>query len=131
MARWYELATLEYSQRLRDRSRAALATADRSTGRVLFAADAQAGAQSAGRESGGIKQGSLADLRAVSTDNEVLCGRSGDAVLDSLIFSGRGRDCVTDVWSAGRHMVQQGRHIHRDAVVSAYKDVLKTLGQTI
>ena len=36
IALWEELATLEYSQRLRDRSRAAVATQDRSTGRNLF-----------------------------------------------------------------------------------------------
>jgi len=131
VALWEELATLEYSQRLRDRSRAALATAERSTGRVLFDAVTQAGAQAAGRSSGAIAEGNLADLIAISTDNEILSGRTSDTVVDSLIFSGRGNACVTDVWSAGRHMVQNGRHIHRDAVVTEYKRVLQTLGSTI
>jgi formimidoylglutamate deiminase len=32
-----------------------------------------------------------------------------------------GRGMVADVWSAGRHMVQDGRHLARDAIVSAYR----------
>lgn len=131
IALWEELATLDYSQRLRDRSRAAMATADRSTGRVLFDAATQAGAQAAGRASGQIAEGRLADLIAVSTDNEFLCNRSGDAALDSLIFTGRGRTCVTDVWSAGRHMVRDGHHVERDRITSAFVDVTKQLGQDI
>ncbi|KRS12401.1 N-formimino-L-glutamate deiminase [Roseovarius atlanticus] len=131
IALWEELATLDYSQRLRDRSRAAMATADHSTGRVLFDAVTRAGAQAAGRASGQIAEGQLADLIAVSTDNEFLCNRTGDAVLDSLIFTGRGRGCVTDVWSAGRHMVKDGRHIDRDRITRAFVDVVTALGQDI
>ncbi|SDL43228.1 formimidoylglutamate deiminase [Aliiruegeria lutimaris] len=128
---WEELATLEYSQRLRDRSRAVMAEPERSTGRVLYDAIAQAGAQAAGRSSGQIAEGQIADLIAISTDNEWLCNRRGDTLLDSLIFTGRGRNCVTDVWSAGRHMVNDGRHTSRDAIVSAYASVVKELGQDI
>ncbi|MEM9231576.1 MAG: formimidoylglutamate deiminase [Pseudomonadota bacterium] len=131
IALWEELATFEYSQRLRDRSRAALATPHRSTGRMLFDAVTRAGAQAAGRASGQIGVGQVADLIAISTDNAFLCNRSGDAVLDSLIFTGRGRDCVTDVWSAGRHMVQDGRHVHRDEIETAFKAVTEQLGQSI
>ncbi|QFT96412.1 8-oxoguanine deaminase [Roseovarius sp. THAF8] len=131
IALWEELATLDYSQRLRDRSRAAMATADCSTGRVLFDAAAQAGAQAAGRASGKIAEGRLADLIAVSTDNEFLCNRSGDTALDSLVFTGRGRSCVTDVWSAGRHMVQNGRHVARDRITNAFLAVTAQLGQAI
>ncbi|MEO0390742.1 MAG: formimidoylglutamate deiminase [Pseudomonadota bacterium] len=131
IALWEELATLDYSQRLRDRSRAALALPDRSTGRALFDAAARAGAQAAARASGRIEVGAQADLIALSTDNEVLAGRSGDTLLDSLIFSGRGHRCVTDVWSAGRHMVQNSQHIHRGRIATRYKDVLHTLGQAL
>ena len=68
---------------------------------------------------------------AVSTDNEFLCNRLGDTVLDSLVFTGRGRGCVTDVWSAGRHMVKDGRHIHRDHIVTRFIKVTNQLGQNI
>ncbi|MFC3615000.1 formimidoylglutamate deiminase [Lutimaribacter marinistellae] len=131
IALFEEMATLDYSQRLRDRSRAALATADRSTGRVLFDAVAQGGAQAAGRASGRIAAGAWADLVALSTDNEWVCNRHGDTALDSLIFTGRGRDCVTDVWSAGRHVVSHGRHHARDRITRAYRKVIDELGQEI
>ena len=68
---------------------------------------------------------------AISTDNEWLCNRRGDTVLDSLIFGGRGRDCVTDVWSAGRHVVKDGRHVARDTVVGAFRRAMAELGQGI
>ena len=131
IALWEELATLEYSQRLRDRSRAAMATPDRSTGRNLFEAATQAGAQAAGRQSGSIGEGQFADLIAISTDNEFLCNRSGDKLLDSLIFSGRGRTCISDVWSAGRHMVQDGLHVEHERITKQFVKVSKQLGQEI
>ncbi|MDA4848551.1 formimidoylglutamate deiminase [Hoeflea poritis] len=126
-----ELATLEYSQRLRDRCRAALATPERSTGRALFDAVATGGAQASGRDSGRIEVGRQADLIGLSTDNEWICGRTGDACLDSLIFGGRGRECITDVWSAGRHVVKSGRHVKRDAIVEEFRKVITELGQHI
>ena len=131
IALWEELATLEYSQRLRDRSRAAMATPDHSTGRNLFEAATQAGAQAAGRQSGSIGEGQFADLIAISTDNEFLCNRSGDKLLDSLIFSGRGRTCISDVWSAGRHMVQDGLHVEHERITKQFVKVSKQLGQEI
>ena len=60
-----ELRTLEYSQRLRDRSRAALASPGQSTGRRLFEAAATGGAVAAGRPTGAIGVGKLADLLAL------------------------------------------------------------------
>ena len=52
-----ELRTLEYSQRLRDRHRAILSDAARSTGRLLFDQTARGGAQALGRLSGQIAVG--------------------------------------------------------------------------
>ncbi|MEM1267791.1 MAG: formimidoylglutamate deiminase [Pseudomonadota bacterium] len=127
VALWEELATLEYSQRLRDRSRAALATRERSTGRILFDAALDAGAAAAGRRSGAVAVGHQADLVAISTANEVLCEGRGDTLLDRLLVSGRARACVTDVWSAGRHVVEGGRHRERDSVVARYRSVMAGL----
>ncbi|WP_377512568.1 formimidoylglutamate deiminase [Octadecabacter sp. R77987] len=127
IALFEELKTLEYSQRLRDRSRAALATQNRSTGRVLLDAAATGGARAGGRDSGRIEVGALADLMALDDDNEWLCNRRGDAVLDSLIFGGGGQSCIRDVWSAGRHVVARGRHFRRDAIVDRYKQTMTRL----
>jgi len=126
-----ELKTLEYSQRLRDRSRAALATQDRSTGRVLLDATLKGGAQAAGRNAGAIQIGMLADMIGLETDNQWLCNRQGDTALDSLIFGGNGQNCITDVWGAGRHVVKQGQHPQRRAIIQNFVATITELGQTI
>lgn len=131
IALFEELATLEYSQRLRDHSRAAMAQPQRSVGRVLFEGVVTGGAQAAGRDCSSLAEGNFADILGIETDNEWLCNRAGDAVLDSLIFSGRGRDCVSDVWSAGRYMVRNKRHIGRDAIVARFLETMTELGQKI
>ena len=52
-------------------------------------------------------------------------------LLDSLIFSGRGRTCISDVWSAGRHMVQDGLHVEHERITKQFVKVSKQLGQEI
>lgn len=126
-----ELKTLEYTQRLRDLSRAALATQNRSTGRVLYEAAAKGGAIAGGRQSGVIEVGAWADLVGLDDDNQWLCNRAGDATLDSLIFSGGGQACIRDVWSAGRHVVQEGRHFRRDAIINNFKITMRELETNI
>jgi len=123
-----ELKTLEYSQRLRDRSRAALANENRSTGRVLFEEVLIGGARAANRNSGAIEIGMFADLIGIDTDNQWLCNRQGDGVLDSLIFNGHGQSCITDVWSAGRHVVKKGHHRQRNAIIQNFKQTIAELG---
>jgi len=115
-----ELRTLEYSQRLRDGSRAALATADLSTGRRLWQAAASGGAQAAGRDAGAIRPGALADLVALDMDHPDLEGRAGDTIPDTFAFAGDSA-MVADVWSAGRHLVTGGRHRARAAIVAGYR----------
>lgn len=121
-----ELRTLDYSQRLRDTSRAALASRDKSTGRRLFDEVLKGGAQAAGRDTGRIDVGCWADLLALDTTSEHLWGREGDTALDSWIFAGDDR-LVTDVWSAGRHMVSEGEHVHRSQILAAYKRTIDAL----
>ncbi|MEM9913072.1 MAG: formimidoylglutamate deiminase [Pseudomonadota bacterium] len=128
---WSELAALEYSQRLRDQTRAALARASHSTGRALFDQVCAAGAQAAGRRSGAIAPGRWADLIAVKTDTPDLCARRDDAWLDSLIFGRHGESSVTDVWSAGRLVVRDGRHVARQSVERAFIKTLQDLAETI
>lgn len=120
-----ELRTLEYSQRLRDHSRAALAANTRSTGRRLFDEICAGGAVAAARKTGKISHGYWADMMALDLNHVDLSGRAGDIVLDAYIFAGDDR-MITDVWSAGRHRVKDGRHVDRDSIVSLYR---KTIGQ--
>jgi len=121
-----ELRTLEYSQRLRDGTRAALASPDKSTGRRMYDSILQGGAQASGRETGRIEVGCWADLLSLDTRSEHMWGREGDTALDAWIFAGDDR-LVTDIWSAGRHMVEHGQHVKRDKIVSAYKRVIDAL----
>ncbi|KAJ02197.1 formimidoylglutamate deiminase [Sulfitobacter mediterraneus] len=121
-----ELRTLEYSQRLSTLNRAVMATEDRSTGRVLFDGACRGGAQAAGRKSGAIEMGAWADLMALDGDATDLIGREGDNVLDTWIFAGTDTR-VTDVWAAGRHMVQDGMHIARTEITNAYRETLHRL----
>jgi formimidoylglutamate deiminase len=121
-----ELRGLEYSQRLRDRGRAMLATDDLSTGRVLLEGAARGGAQAAGRQSGKIEAGCWADVVALDMSAVDLEGRQGDAILDAWIFAGDDR-MVAEVWSAGRHVVKAGRHVARDTVEARYRAVMRRL----
>ncbi|KQI73001.1 N-formimino-L-glutamate deiminase [Loktanella sp. 5RATIMAR09] len=121
-----ELRTLDYSQRLRDGTRAALATPQKSTGRRLFDEMLAGGAQAAGRDAGRIAVGAWADILALDTTSEHLWGRAGDTALDAWIFAGDD-SLVRDVWSAGRHMVRDGKHIARDGIVAAYKRTIDAL----
>ena len=125
-----ELRTLEYSQRLRHRQRAILATETCSTGRVLFNGAIKGGAQAAQRQSDAISEGNWADLMALDSSAIDLEGRKGDAVLDSFIFAGDDR-MIRDVWSAGRHVVKEGRHLHRDAIAARYRQTMASLRDRI
>jgi formimidoylglutamate deiminase len=121
-----ELRLLEYSQRLRDHSRAVLATQDNSTGRLLYESAAIGGAQATGRNAGTIAPGSLADLVALDHESIALTGLQADTLLDSYVFAGSDA-LVTDVWSAGRHVVKQGRHIRADEITSRYRKTIRHL----
>ena len=125
-----ELRTLEYSQRLRDKSRAALATPEKSTARRLFDAVAKGGAQAAGRNAGRIEVGALADLMALDGAAVDLIGRTGDTILDTYVFAGDDR-MVRDVWSAGRHVGTEGRHIAHDTITGRYRKVMEQLKEAV
>ncbi|AEI92801.1 formimidoylglutamate deiminase [Roseobacter litoralis] len=121
-----EMRTLDYSQRLRDGTRAALASPGKSTGRRIFDDILQGGAQAAQRASGRIEAGCWADMLSLDTTSEHLWGRDGDTALDAWIFAGDDR-LVTDVWSAGRHMVKNAQHVERAKIVADYKRTIDAL----
>lgn len=121
-----ELRQLDTSQRLRDHSRAALASADQSTGRRLWQAAVAGGATAAGRGRGGIAPGEWADLVALDLTHPDLEGLRADTILDAFAFAGDSR-MVAEVWSAGRHVVQSGRHIAREAITESYRRAVRPL----
>ncbi len=115
-----ELRQLEYSQRLKDRARAVLADRSRSTGRRLFEAAAAGSAQALDRDAGQIAPGRIADLVALDGTSVDLIGRYGDAILDTWMVTS-GDALVREVWSAGRHVVQDGRHVQRESIEAAFR----------
>lgn len=121
-----ELRLMEWAQRLTQRARNIAAPPNRSTGRALFDATLAGGAQALGRNSGAIAAGKWADLVALDDRHPTLTGKSGDDILDSWIFAGD-RSCVSQVWSAGRARVKDGRHLDRDAVAARYRSVMAKL----
>lgn len=121
-----ELCTLEYSQRLEARRRCVLAPPGGSTGRALYDAALAGGAQALGRASGALAPGLWADMLALDADALALAGMTGDTVLDAWIFAG-GDGLVRDVWSAGRAVVRDGRHVAREAVERRFRAVMADL----
>lgn len=121
-----ELRMLEYSQRLRDLSRNVLVVDEGSIGQVLYCGAAVGGAQAIGRDAGQIAVGRLADLVAIDSSDPALCALQPEQLLDGLVFAARDH-VVTDLWSAGRHRVQGGRHVARDGVVLRYKAMMGAL----
>src|SRR5699024_10256387 len=114
-----ELRTLEYSQRLRERARAVMASPGRSAGRTLLEGAASGSAQALGRDAGAIRPGAWADLVALDGEGLAVAGLDGDALLDGFVFAGDDR-LVTDVWSAGRHVVTECRHVGRGGIEARY-----------
>ncbi len=117
-----EYRMLEYCQRLRDGSRAALAVGHASTGRALLEGACSGGAMAAARNSGRIGIGAWADLMELDGNKTDLAGLSGDTILDAWIFAGSDR-MIRNVWSAGRHVVQDGRHVRRNKIEDRYRSV--------
>lgn len=125
-----ELRLFEYSQRLHHRERNVLAPEGGSTGTTLYTQAAKGGAKALARNSGEIAVGKLADLVAINSNDPRLCALPASQLIDGLVFAANDT-VVTDVWSAGRHSVQGGQHIHEDAIVARYKHAIKGLTSRI
>ncbi|AZO08416.1 MULTISPECIES: formimidoylglutamate deiminase [unclassified Mesorhizobium] len=122
-----ELRQLEYSQRLAHRARNVLARAGGSTGRALFDAAADGGAQALGAGPSHIAVGAPADLVSLDAGDPSLAGKSGDAILDAWIFAnGSSVDCV---WVHGRKQVSGGRHAKREAVAERFRRTMTALSE--
>ena len=122
-----ELRTLEYAQRLRARGRAVMAGPGASTGRALW--DAACPGAPIGRDAGRIEAGAWADLLALAPPVEA-GPVEDDRALDAFVFTGDA-GWVSEVWSAGRHVVSGGRHRARDAVAARHAGRLGRLAAAL
>lgn len=120
-----ELRQLEYSQRLALRGRNVLAAPGASNGRSLFDGALAGGARALGASAGGIAAGGPADLVSLDAASPSIEGKKGDAILDAWIFANATRvDCA---WVRGVKLVENGRHVRRDAVAKRFRAVMARL----
>jgi formiminoglutamate deiminase len=114
-----ELRLLEYGQRLAHHARNLLAPPGVSTGRHLWDQATRGGAQALDRAIGKLAPGHRADIIILDPAHPALTGRDHDAILDATIFAAA-TPCITDVLVGGRHVVRNGRHVARRAIVDRW-----------
>ena len=119
-----ELRLLEYGQRLVSHRRRALADRQHGTGESLLRHALSGGAAAAGRHCGAIEEGALADLVALELTSPCYEGVADAQLLDAWLFAAPAHG-VREVWSAGRHVVQGGRHVRRPAIEGAAREALR------
>lgn len=125
-----ELRLLEYSQRYQQQQRNVLTNINGSTGITLYQAVLQGGAQALGRKSGALCKDYWADLLTLDLNHPTLSVLPQGQILDGWIFAADDRQ-VSNVWSAGRHCVQQGQHIRRQEIEKQYRTVMADLAVKI
>jgi formiminoglutamate deiminase len=123
-----ELRQLEYAQRLRERARNVCAPPGSSCGRAMLEAIWLGGAQALRRNSGKLAPGASADILTFRADHPTLTGKADDQVLDAWIFS-VGNPLVDCVWSGGRKVVADGRHVLRDQIAAQFVKTMRRLSE--
>lgn len=123
-----ELRVLAQGQRLRDGRREVLTASETTSnlGRLMYDSAAINGARSIAQPSGTLAPGFRADLVELDPESPVLVGHGPDTVLDAWIFGGNARD-VRSVMVGGQWIVQDGRHIHEDAITPLFRSTMRRL----
>lgn len=122
-----ELRWLEYGQRLFHHGRNLLAEGPGgSVGARLYREALAGGAQALGRPIGQIAPGYRADFLVLDGESPALAGKSGDRILDAMIFAGNVNP-IRDVMVGGRWVVREGRHDGEEAVAAAFSRTLSAL----
>ena len=121
------LRWLEYQQRLLQRQRNLLCGEyGMSTGRYLYEQALVGGSRALGLGAGKLQAGSRADWLVLDPEHPLLAERSGDALLDSWIFSGNVPP-VRDVFIGGRQLIFEGHHPEEKAIEANYRQTLKKI----
>ena len=118
-----ELRMLEYSQRLLRKTRNVMTDTPGSLGKSLYTSALSGGAQALCRNSGSIASGQWADLLTLDSDVLTFFGSSEDEILDRWIFSAND-SLICDVWSTGRQIVKEGRHVKHDQIEKQYRNII-------
>ena len=122
-----ELRWLEYSQRLALRRRNISASTEHpAVGTNLWREAASGGGQAMGRPMGAIAPGNRADFVVLDGEHVNLDGRSGDRLMDALLFCGNER-LVKHVMVGGRWIVRDGHHPDEKTIEARYRQVQRAL----
>jgi formimidoylglutamate deiminase len=123
-----ELRWLEYGQRLVQQRRNLLrARAGGHIGETLYRQALLGGATALGRPIGALEIGRRADLVVLDDTLPCLAGKSGERLLDAVVFAGN-ENPVRDVMIGGRWVVQERRHGAEEAIKQNFLQVLSELG---
>ncbi|MGL5734826.1 MAG: formimidoylglutamate deiminase [Beijerinckiaceae bacterium] len=121
-----ELEILEYGQRLALRARNVMAQqAGQSTGRALFDAALQGGAQACDMADAGLRAGACANFITLKADHPALSAARDDAIIDALIFARH--DLIDTVWRNGKKIVADGQHRDRDRIARNYRAAMRRM----
>jgi formimidoylglutamate deiminase len=124
-----ELRALEYSQRLQHRQRNVAAAPEQgqaSTAARLFDQHLAGGAAAAGLRHWGLVRGARADLLVLDPQAPGLRGVPLSHALDALVFA-TDAPAFSQVWVAGRCVVQQGRAIGAQTIGLAFDNTMQAL----
>ena len=127
-----ELQMFEYSQRLIHKQRIILASDEFiNTGTNLYSKAAKGGARAAGRKSGVIAPGYLADFFELAEEvNLMFDTLPTNSLLDYRIFSQNPR-IVGDVISRGKLVIDAGHHPMAEEINHAFQKSMKSLCKEI
>ena len=122
-----ELRWLEYGQRLVLRRRnISAAPGNPSVGGSLWRAALSGGARALGLGVGEIARDRRADLLVLDHEHVSLEGRSGDDILDSLVFAGNA-PLIKRVLAGGKWVVENGRHVRAGEIETNYRKAIREL----
>ena len=122
-----ELRWLEYGQRLDGERRVVAASRDApSAGASLYRSALAGGARAVGQPVGRLAPGCRADFIVLDPNHPGLIGKSGDQILDGLVFACSDNP-VRDVYVGGQQAIDNGRHAQEEKILSAYAVVLKSV----
>ncbi len=118
-----ELRWLEYTQRLQNQQRNVLANSGEQLGASLYQQALKGGLQALARTPvGGIAVGQSADFLLLDLHHPLLLGKPQQQWLDCWVFAGS-TQMLSQVWVAGKCVVNGGRHINLTAITAAWRKI--------
>jgi formimidoylglutamate deiminase len=124
-----ELRWLEYGQRLVTRRRNRLVAGfpgGSHIGAAIYGGALAGGGRALGRDIGRIATGARADLLVLDPDCPGLIGKTGDTLMDAMIFAGNANP-IRDVMVGGRFVVRERRHKDEIEILGRFRNALGAL----